>query len=124
MNHIYLQKYGGKYQNTLIEEMPNYEKCLKKTKIDADLRSTMVDWIIEVYGNYIGTSTEATLFRAIGVLDLYLKNETEAFLSGDLHLLGVASIFIATKIEDIYHLSLSEMRNKISHMKFSEENIK
>lgn len=33
----------------------------------------MVDWIIEVFGNYSTTSNHDTFFRALGIMDLFLK---------------------------------------------------
>lgn len=33
----------------------------------------------------------------------------------DVHLCGVAAIFLATKIEDIIHISLSEIVEKVAH---------
>ena len=39
-------------------------------------------------------------------------------------MLGIASIFLATKIEDIMHIDLKTMYELVAHKKFSEEQIK
>jgi cyclin B len=42
----------------------------------------------------------------------------------DLHLIGVGSMFLASKIEDIYHVPLQDMVKRVSHNKFSANAIK
>jgi len=38
----------------------------------------------------------------------------------DVHLFGIAAMFLATKQEDISHISLDDIVEKIGHKKFSE----
>jgi cyclin B len=44
--------YGTDYEKNLTIEQFDFSNALKNTKIHAMLRERMVDWIIEVYGNY------------------------------------------------------------------------
>ena len=48
---------------------------LKNHQIRDILRAKMVDWMIEVFANYNETSSSATFFKAIAVMDLYYKSD-------------------------------------------------
>ena len=52
---------------------------------------------------------EETYFRAMSILDQYLKLEIKWLYDSDIHLLGIACIFLATKIEDIYPIDMNTM---------------
>jgi hypothetical protein len=69
------------------------------------MRSKMADWMIEVLGVFT-SSSEETYFRAMAILDFYLKTEEKKLKDADIHLLGIGSIFLATKVEDIMHIDL------------------
>ena len=56
--------------------------------------------------NYV---CEETYFWAMSILDQYLKLEKKKLYDSDIHLLGIACIFLATKIEDIYHIDMNTM---------------
>lgn len=59
----------------------------------------MVDWMIEVLTNF--RCEDQTFFLAVSLLDRYLKSTTVKHEVSELHLLGVTSMFIASKYEDI-----------------------
>lgn len=59
----------------------------------------MVDWMIEVLTNF--KCDDQTFFLSVSLLDRFLKNVSSAQEIGDLHLMGVTSMFIASKYEDI-----------------------
>lgn len=80
----------------------------------------MVDWMIEVFANYKMTSSDKTYFRAVGLLDHFFKLSPRMLKESDVHLFGIASMFLATKQEDISHISLEDIVEKIGHKKFSE----
>ena len=83
----------------------------------------MADWMIEVLMVF-NNVCEATYFRAMSILDQYLKLEKKLLYDSDIHLLGIACIFLATKIEDIYHIDMNTMVNNVAHNKFSVDQIK
>jgi hypothetical protein len=56
---------------------------------------------------------------AVNLLDRYFKNMEKAMPSGELHLTGIISMFIASKYEDIIPLMMRTVINKIGHNKFS-----
>lgn len=39
----------------------------------------MVDWMIEVLSNYIESTSDATLFRAVSLMDYFLKKSTSKY---------------------------------------------
>jgi cyclin B len=100
-------------------------KCsLKNHLVKEGLRAKMIDWILEVYGTYSTTTSHETYFRAANLIDLYLKKTWKRHVDADLHLIGVACMFIATKIEDVYHIPLSDFIKRVAHNKFTEKDLK
>lgn len=88
--------------------MPEFStaNCLEKfaqmsieDRIDGEMRARMVDWMIEVLTNF--KCDDQTFFLACTILDRYFKNTTESLCINDLHVMGVTSMFIASKFEDI-----------------------
>lgn len=61
---------------------------------------------------------------ACSLLDRFLKNKTESAEIGDLHIMGVTAMFIASKYEDIYPLKMKMVYEKIAHRKIPIEKIK
>lgn len=39
----------------------------------------MVDWMIEVLSNYVESTTDATFFRAVSLMDYFLKKSTSKY---------------------------------------------
>lgn len=60
----------------------------------------------------------------MSLLDRYFKNKMEVREISDLHIIGVASMFIASKYEDIYPLKMKMVFEKIAHKKLPIERIK
>ena len=98
------------------------ENCLIKHKITPALRARMIDWMIEVLTNF--KCDDQTFFLAVSLIDRYFKNKTETREIGDLHIIGVTTMFIASKYEDIYPLKMKMVFEKIAHRKLSIEDIK
>ena len=57
----------------LRREEPDFTLVLRKHQVKEYLRAKMVDWMLEVFGNYKKTTTHFTYFRAVCLMDLYLK---------------------------------------------------
>jgi hypothetical protein len=68
----------------------------------------MIDWMLEVYGNYRRSTSNDTYFRSVCIMDMYLKKCNKLLNDPDLHLIGISSMFLATKLEDIYHIPLKD----------------
>lgn len=83
------------------------------------MRSRMVDWIIEVFANYYETTSDETFFKTILLMDAYIKYTQDKVVEDqDIHLVGIACMFIASKYEDIYHIPLVDFVERIAHNKF------
>ena len=98
---------------------------LENHKITPRMRTRMADWMIEVLSNY--NCDDLTYFESINVMDRYFKeceNRKIILEPEDLHLIGVTSMFIASKYHDIRPLRLKTMKEKIAHDKLSCEEIK
>ena len=54
--------------------MHDLSNSLARHNVKELLRAKMVDWAIEVIGNYQHTCSEETYFRAIAIFDFYLKS--------------------------------------------------
>lgn len=82
----------------------------------------MIDWMIEVLTNF--KCDDQTFFLAVSLLDRYFKGKTDTREISDLHIIGVTTMFIASKYEDIYPLKMKMVYEKIAHRKLQIEDIK
>lgn len=86
--------------------------CLERHEITPAIRARMVDWVIEVLTNF--HCDNQTFFIAVSLMDRYFKNCPEGKKIGDLHIVGVTSMFVASKFEDISPLRMKTVDEKIS----------
>ena len=82
----------------------------------------MIDWMIEAQISF--KCDDQTFFLAASLLDRYLKNKSDTRDINDLHIIGVTSIFIASKYEDIRPLKMKVVFEKCAHKKLSIDAIK
>jgi hypothetical protein len=66
--------------------------------INEKMRAILVDWLVEVHSKY--SMRTDTLFITVSLIDRYL--EKKQVHRTRLQLVGVASLFIASKYEEIY----------------------
>lgn len=91
-------------------------------KVTPALRARMIDWMIEVLTNF--KCDDQTFFLAASLLDRYFKGKQETREISDLHIIGVTTMFIASKYEDIYPLKMKMVFEKIAHRKLAIDDIK
>jgi len=91
-----------------------------KTKIIPDIRTKMVDWLIEVLSVY--KCCKDTFFLSIFIMDLFIwkNSNTSVMTIEEIHLLGMTSLFIASKKLDVIPIRMQSMISKIGHNSFSE----
>lgn len=85
----------------------------------------MIDWMIQVL-RVLNQSNDKTFFRAVSILDKFfssLKEQEVVLNKNDLHKYGLVSIYIASKLEDEYTLSMEQIINEAGHNKFNLEEI-
>ena len=117
--------YANSIIETLLEDEEINENYLFNHKITERMRSRMVDWMIEVLSNY--NCDQSTFFEAVNLMDRYFKvcsKKGRILNPEELHIIGVTSMFTASKYQDIYPLRLRIIHEKIAHKKLSCEEIK
>ena len=103
------------------EEKHHVPKPLHNHNIKNDLRARMVDWMVEVISIF-GKSQE-TYFLWVYILDNFLAKTTDIGEGTDVHLLGLASMLVASKYSDLDPLCLQEICGKIGHNAFGPKKI-
>ena len=116
------------------ESSYKYNKCLEETtfkipptflnrhNITPQIRTKMVDWMIEVLS--IFDNNEETFFLAVNIMDLFLWKTPTIYRSENVHLIGIASMFISSKFQEIYPIPLKDFVEKIGHNQYCEDDIK
>ena len=89
--------------------------------IDKGLRARMLDWMIEVTSSYKFTSK--TYFTGVHLMDRYFKAEGNRLPITKLHIIGVVSMLIATKMDEVYPLKIKTVYDKIVHKKIDKRDI-
>jgi len=124
-NQVLIHNYGPEmyeYYKYLEKEADIPQGYINPHKFDPSVRTKMVDWMIEVL--YAYNSDTPTFFLAVDILDSFIAKTTTVLTNQDIHLIGICSLFIASKTEDIIPLRMSHVKTKIGHNKFSEKEIK
>ena len=69
-----------------------------QTKIDESIRSTLVDWLIQIHYNF--KLWPETLFLTVNVIDRFFSQHL--IQKRDVQLVGIAALLMVTKYEEIY----------------------
>lgn len=99
-----LEYFDEMYVNLLLDEKNSKFKINKnymkecQNSINVKMRGILVDWLIEIHSQF--NLKRKTLFQTIYIIDLYLSYK--AIEKNQFQLLGVASLFIASKMNEIY----------------------
>ncbi|KAG8440424.1 hypothetical protein GDO86_006249 [Hymenochirus boettgeri] len=80
---------------------PNY---LEGMEVNERMRAILVDWLIQVHTKF--QLLQETLYMAIAILDRFLQGQP--IVRSKLQLVGVASLFIASKYEEMYAPEISD----------------
>lgn len=89
--------------------------------IDKGLRARMLDWMIEVTSSY--KFTTKTYFTGVHLMDRYFKAEDQRLPITKLHIIGVVSMLVATKMDEVYPLKIKTVYDKIVHKKIDKKEI-
>ena len=84
--------------------MPNPDYMHKQTEISWHMRQQLVDWLLQVHFRY--HMLPETLWIAINIVDRFLSKRVVSRVK--LQLVGVTSMFIAAKYEEIIAPSVDE----------------
>ena len=94
---------------------------LKRHNISSNSRTKMVGWMMEVFASY--SSEPLSFFLAVEIMDNYLQKTKRKFNEKDLHLIGLTSMYISSKMEDIIPLHMVHIKTKIGHDKYTQAQI-
>ena len=94
---------------------------LQNHKINAEIRARMVDWMIEVLSSF--NCTTNTFFVALDIMDNYMAKTQKCLGVKDIHILGVTSMLLASKMEEIIPFKVSTVVDKMTHGKISKSEI-
>ena len=96
---------------------PNYISIVQ-TEIKDTSRAFLLEWIIDVHRKF--RLRPECLYVTQLIIDQYLSKKK--ILKSQLHLIGIATLLIATKYEEIYPPDLKELI-AISENKFDKEQV-
>ena len=91
------------YHNLLQEEhrgivpIPDYQKIISQKEINGQMRSILIDWLIDVH--YKFDLTDETLFMTVLIIDRYISYKPISKLR--FQLLGITSLLLSCKYEEI-----------------------
>lgn len=83
---------------------PKYDYMRKQPDINSNMRTVLVDWVVEVCEEY-RLNTE-TLYLAVSYVDRFLSYMS--VVRSKLQLVGTSAMFIAAKFEEIYPPDVSD----------------
>ena len=121
-----LLKYGENcyYFNKILEKtifkIP--DTLLNNHKITTNIRTKMVDWMIEVLSVF--DCMDETFFLSVNIMDIFFQRTKKVFHNEDVHLIGITCMFISSKFQEIYPLSLKNIIKKVGHNLFTGDAIK
>lgn len=115
----FCQLYGSRVADYTKEEPLG--SFLQGHDIDKALRARMLDWMVEVTSSY--KFTPKTYFSSVCLMDRYFKEEDQRLPITKLHIVGVISMLIATKMDEVYPLKIKTVYEKIVHKKIDRNQL-
>jgi hypothetical protein len=117
---ILIKNYGGEMftQMTKLDDkmqIPYY--FMERHKVLYEIRTKMVDWMIEVIEAYHLSSE--TFFQGVFIMDCFIYRTPKIIKTQDIHELGLTCMFIATKYQDINPFNMNILLEKIGHNFFN-----
>jgi|Transcript_9787 cyclin B len=100
----YLQDMYEYFRNEEVSTSVRPMYMEKQPHINERMRSILVDWLVEVHLKF--KLVPQTLYLAVNLIDRYLERKKVS--RSKLQLVGVTSLFIASKYEEIYQAPLRE----------------
>eukprot|EP00091_Calanus_sinicus_P014566 TRINITY_DN32169_c0_g1_i1.p1 TRINITY_DN32169_c0_g1~~TRINITY_DN32169_c0_g1_i1.p1 ORF type:complete len:153 (+),score=47.03 TRINITY_DN32169_c0_g1_i1:44-460(+) len=82
------------------------EDYLVGCPINSKMRAVLVDWLVDVQMQF--KLLQETLFLTISIIDRYLMAEGKTVHRTQLQLVGVAAMFLAAKVEEIFAPEISD----------------
>ena len=97
---IYEYFRNEEHRSTVDPQYMNFQR-----EITTKMRSILVDWLALV--SYRSKLSPEVLYLTVSILDRYLEKKKAT--KKNLQLIGTATLFIASKYEDIYHIEVDKL---------------
>merc|ERR1711942_188126 len=94
------------YLKHLEKNRPVRSDFLSGCPITDKMRAVLVDWLVEVQIQF--KLLQETLFLTVNTIDRFLAVEGKSVYKSRLQLVGVASMFLGCKIEEVYAPAISD----------------
>lgn len=104
-----------------IEKRFIFDSLLSKHSVSSEIRTKMIDWILEVFSVF--KFDYSCFFLTVHIIDSYIQFTDKLLTDDDIHLLGMVAMFIASKIEESKGLSLDFLYEKVGYCTFPKEQI-
>jgi hypothetical protein len=117
----YCQLYASGVVAQSEEERAVLGPFLNAHDIDKQLRARMLDWMIEVTSSY--KFTAKTYFASVYLMDRYFRAEEARLPITRLHIVGVVSMLVATKMDEVFPLKVKTVYEKIVHKKIDKREL-
>lgn len=102
------------YSGDILQHLLDLESA-SRPKHHHKHRSRMVTWMAEVI--LLSKKCDQSYFLSVTILDNYLTQVKE----GDIHLVGLTAMFIASKFHDKRPFKLDEVVEKLAHFAFTSD---
>lgn len=102
-------------------ELKNKYEIKILTNLNPEIRTRMINWMMEVF--YIFNSEQTTFFLAVNIFNNYLNSTKKIVKNTDIHLIGIVCIYISSKMEDIFPIKMCHIIKNIGHNKFTRKQI-
>ena len=96
--------------------------CLKSQNIKSAHRARMVNWMVEVMSAY--NFTKRSYFLACAIMDNFFRISPKKYVDEDVHITGIISMYLASKIEEIQPMFLNELYYNVGHEAISVSTMK
>ncbi|CDW73935.1 UNKNOWN [Stylonychia lemnae] len=114
-----------KYLQIPMDKSLKGDNFLDGHHISNEHRSRMVDWMIQVF-RVLKLSSQTTFNLAVTIMDRYfhgMKLLKKVLDRQELHLVGLVSIFISSKYEDVIPIHMSQILRDAGHSKYQRSDV-
>ena len=119
-----IEKYGRELFNCIKDNESRFlvpVNFIDKHPCSPSIRERMVDWMVDVFSVY---KCDPGVFElAVHIMDCFLSRTNKKIIDDDIHLIGLTSIFISSKVGDVVPLRMSHIVKNIGHNVFNSKTI-
>ena len=119
-----ISKYGNYFLKTFDQKNLDIPPSdfMDRHNINPMIRTKMVNWMLEVFHSF--NSNEEAIFSAVKIMDKYIWKTKDTLKSEDIHLIGIVSMYIASKTYDMVPMTMNKLIHLVGHDIFDQKTIK